>query len=119
MVESASRGFWNLPGGGVDGNEDPTIALYRELREELGITTEHIHNLRVNSMFTERIPNSNVLAHWMVYAAKLLVPHQELVPDRTEITRAESMPLHLARELRPPVISALAKRALGHTHTNW
>lgn len=35
--EQNYSGYWGLPGGGVDGNETPTDALIREIREELGI----------------------------------------------------------------------------------
>ena len=29
-------GMWQLPQGGIDGNEDPAVAVLRELREEVG-----------------------------------------------------------------------------------
>lgn len=33
---------WQFPQGGIDCNEDPETAMYRELWEETGIGTEHV-----------------------------------------------------------------------------
>lgn len=33
---------WQFPQGGIDENEDPETAMYRELREEIGLLPEHV-----------------------------------------------------------------------------
>lgn len=38
---------WQFPQGGIKRNEDPEVALYRELKEEIGLLPEHIEILAV------------------------------------------------------------------------
>jgi ADP-ribose pyrophosphatase YjhB (NUDIX family) len=35
-------GRWELPGGGLEHGEDPTIGLSREVEEEIGFKVEHV-----------------------------------------------------------------------------
>jgi putative (di)nucleoside polyphosphate hydrolase len=39
---SAVPGGWQLPQGGIEGDEEPVDALWRELREETGLTADDV-----------------------------------------------------------------------------
>lgn len=45
MLYVATEGYYGLPGGGVDQNEDFTQAIVRECKEEIGCTIEIISEL--------------------------------------------------------------------------
>ena len=41
------KNYYELPGGGIEANETPEIALVREMKEELGVKIKSIQNLGV------------------------------------------------------------------------
>ena len=43
LERSAVPGGWQLPQGGIEGDEEPVDALWRELREETGLTADDVH----------------------------------------------------------------------------
>ena len=40
---SDRRGQWQLPQGGIDAGESPVEGVWRELREETGLTADEVH----------------------------------------------------------------------------
>jgi putative (di)nucleoside polyphosphate hydrolase len=42
LERSAAPGGWQLPQGGIEGHEEPVDALWRELREETGLTADDV-----------------------------------------------------------------------------
>lgn len=47
-------GYWEMPGGGTDNGEHPTIALQREIKEEVGLDVEVGKPLAVDDYFMEK-----------------------------------------------------------------
>jgi putative (di)nucleoside polyphosphate hydrolase len=45
LERSAIPGAWQLPQGGIEGDEEPVDALWRELREETGLTAADVQVL--------------------------------------------------------------------------
>ena len=50
---------WQFPQGGVLVDEDPAVAMYRELREEVGLERNDVELLGVSS---KSLPTGNVFA---------------------------------------------------------
>ncbi len=45
VVKEANRGWWDLPGGGMDHNEDIKTALARELKEEVNLEGDFTYRI--------------------------------------------------------------------------
>ena len=45
LERSGIPGAWQLPQGGIEGDEEPVDALWRELREETGLTAADVELL--------------------------------------------------------------------------
>lgn len=111
---AGSRGMLNCAGGGIDEPETPKKALLRELDEEI----ENLSSLVTDPIklfeFTGRITpkqGGEMLAHWTVFGAGLLVPSSELrIATDSEITATAA--LSLQECFTHPHISDLATMAV-------
>lgn len=57
VAHRVKQGGWQFPQGGIDRNETPVEAAYRELNEELGLESRHVRLIKVtDSWFWYDIP---------------------------------------------------------------
>lgn len=92
-------GKWNLPGGGIDGDETPEETLVRELQEEINLTPTHIE-----PMGTTRYADGDTI----VYRFAVRPTHEEmlkihLVSEGQELrwfTLPEALTMDLSVHLR-------------------
>lgn len=112
----------NLVGGGIDVDKDtgipetPREALHREGDEEIENLSSHITRpvelFPVNGIITPK-SGGEMMAHWTVFHARLLVPSSELRIGRdSEITAIAALTLEECFD--HPNMSDLAKDAGRH-----
>lgn len=111
VTVTGGSGWVNLPGGGVDANESPALALTRELYEEVGLTPQHIRGFEELGEVSGEVTSGNrhLIADWTVYGADLTIPVQELYPG-AEIKRCDAS--NRSELIRSPRVSNLAKQAI-------
>lgn len=109
---AGKRGMLNLPGGGIDAGESSIDALYREIREELGLESNDIAALEeVGGTWADVTTASGkkIGALWQVHEAALLKSSGDLVASN-EITAIET--LSPEECLSHENMSVLAKQAV-------
>ncbi|ROO86225.1 ADP-ribose pyrophosphatase YjhB (NUDIX family) [Actinocorallia herbida] len=95
LVEHLKSGLWLPPGGHVDYDEDPRLAVLRELREELGLRPPFHPSAGAAPVFlaiNEFVPphaHTDVCL-WFLFAADATAP---LVPDPGEICATRWFPV--------------------------
>ena len=109
---AGKRGMLNLPGGGIDMGESSTDALYREIREELGLESNDIGALEEVGGTWADITTADGEAKravWHVYEAGLLKSQHDIVAN-SEITAVQT--LSTSECLDHENMSILAKQAV-------
>lgn len=85
MVQQASpeKGFgWSLPAGGIESNEDPLTAVYREAEEELGVRIKITNFFKIYSLEREgRTSEAFAFVFWANHIPLeiLRLPAQEIL----------------------------------------
>lgn len=82
LMTVMSDGRYGLPGGHIDRQESPTLALQRELFEELGLTMGLYSDITEHGFF--RSGSRLILMYTGVLSEDI-----ELMPDETEVVDAE------------------------------
>ncbi len=98
------KGFWTLPGGGIEWGEHPDAALLRELEEETGAV--HIKTFQVAAIYSQKYirsverPHDSVHHIGILYEVTLgkldLRPEKDGSTDRCEFfTESQALKLPL------------------------
>lgn len=114
MVQGATSGRWNLPGGGVENGEQPQDACKRELAEELGSQVlKHLvltrRSYRVCGVTTPMDESHAVYAKWHVFTGSVEAG-TDLLQGGEEIGHVGVM--YRGDALALPHLSKLAQKAL-------
>lgn len=94
LLYVASGNYYKLPGGGIEGDEDASEALHRELREEIGCEAEIIEGLGTIQEY-RYYWNMNQISY--CYLARTVGKKGE--PDFTDEERAEGFKVVWAEDI--------------------
>lgn len=113
VVHDDFRDHWTIPGGVVDGGEDPLTGAVREAWEESGVPVRPGALLGV---FAAPIPDRLLL----VYAATPAAPAPDPRPVQThEVSEARWLPLDAALALLNPATRLQVRRCLAEPGGTW
>jgi putative (di)nucleoside polyphosphate hydrolase len=112
--KGVSDNSWQLPQGGIGGNELPVEAIYRELSEETGLARDDLEIVKtISEWLVYELPPTfrNPKVGWgqaqRWFLCRLLAPHIKVHPDQIEVTEADwvtpNQLLARAVEFRIPV----------------
>ncbi|MFD8464291.1 NUDIX domain-containing protein [Streptomyces cyaneofuscatus] len=96
LVNPTYKPGWDLPGGMVELNEPPEVAVRRELREELGRDID-VLGLLVVDWVAPHGPWDDQIA--FIFDGGTLDGDEDLQPHDEELSEARFFPLEKAREL--------------------
>lgn len=115
VLAAGSRGMLNLPGGGLDG-DSPSIAVMRELAEEIGVTACELERPLEHAGLVEGpVVNRYGIGHmacWAVFRG--YIREGVTLSPQAEITAVETLHPEVAAALGEPVVSNLAANAIRH-----
>lgn len=111
VTVTGGSGWVNLPGGGIDPGETSGLAVSREIREEMGLTSLHMSGFEELGEVSGEVTSGDqrLIADWTVFGANLIIPVRELYPG-AEIKRCDAT--DRADLIRSPRVSHLAKQAI-------
>lgn len=114
LVRERSDGLWTLPGGWVDVNDPPSVAVEREIREESGYTARAVKLMAVYDRNRHNHPPNPFHIYKLFFLCELQggAPSHSTETDGVDFFRADQLPsLSTAR-----VTAEQIARAFAHYH---
>lgn len=108
LVKNITYKEFHLPGGGIEDNEDPEIALHRELEEELKVKVTILYKLN-----TYPTPDKKHTIHIYVTQAE-----SEEITMQWELDDAQWFYLHSLPALRPTAQKSFEDFSMQHKKTS-
>jgi len=128
-------GFWSCVGGHMEGNEinNPLETCLREIKEETGITEDHIFNLHLRYIIIRRY--RNIIMQSYIYFGETdkneyintaegtlhWIHEEELYKKKYTRTYAEMIKHYLQNKevLSEKLVLGVAEKKLGQLEMNW
>ncbi|MBC7512499.1 NUDIX domain-containing protein [Candidatus Saccharibacteria bacterium] len=117
LLVAGPSGRLNLPGGGIDPEESERTALYRELKEEIGLTHDHLRGLEQAGVIEGIVTpheGGRILARWSIFVATMDIPLAELILG-DDIEYIERVPRADLLQYTAPYVSEMALKSVQLT----